>query len=455
MIVVRKQKNIGKCKINFDGRKIIISSTKGNSDTIGFEITFELDRRIINTGGQISMNWRWAPINIDASLENGVSIFTNRAGSPWKLNIPKSSPGADSRKVKITAEWDSKIIKLLKDGKYEIDYSFKLFEIQRNPVVINSGRGIRNDKKISHIGCIEKINEINLIPLEIMHEYTDNYVREFKDNSIHIDKNGPYFYKKILEFDLMADIGSIFFYSNDSSKQLESYDLDNTNTQYQMWHLSSLLQEIDVINSSKGSEKRDKLRIFKRNLESLTKKIGKNNSLHSNNYYRNQKLIKKETKSSQVQSLLSIIFIKSGILLGNKDYTEKGCLIAKELLDNLENNIPNFNNYKYNREYSHDNEFVSSQTQLFIIMSSIYYNMASTDKKINIKKLTSNFINIFRFFDLNSSMALDLDHFLTGERPKIARIQNIATQVMMIEWILGNNMDNKLVNVKNIMLGYL
>ena len=455
MIVIREQKNIGKCKINFEGRKIVISSINANSDTIGFEITFELDRRIISTGGQISMNWRWAPLNIDASLENGVSIFTNRSGSPWKLNIPKSSPGADSRKVKITAEWDSKILKLLKDGKYEIDYSFKLFEIERNPVVINSGRGIRNDKKISHIGCIEKINEINLIPLEIMYEYTDNYVREFKDKSIHIDKNGPYFYKKILEFDLMADIGSIFFYSNDSSKQLESYDLDNTNTQYQKWYLSSLLQEIDAINSSKGSEKRDKLRIFKRNLETLIEKIGKNNSLCSDNYYRNQKLIKKVTKSSQVQSLLSIIFIKSGILLGNKDYTEKGCLIAKELLDNLENNMPNFNNYKFNREYSHDNKFVTLQTQLFIIMSSIYYNLASKDKKINIKKLTKDFINIFRFFDLNSSMALDLDHFLTGERPKIERLQNISTQVMMIEWILGNNMDKELVNVKNIMLGYL
>ena len=112
---------IGRCQVEQINRNQV-KITPGNEEGMDFGISIEFlpDPEIAISGGELSLDWGWAPQTLEIFSDEGISLVLERTANPFRVIIPKRTEGYDPRKLTINASWNSglkqKLLDLDRDG---------------------------------------------------------------------------------------------------------------------------------------------------------------------------------------------------------------------------------------------------------------------------------------------------------------------------------------------------
>ncbi len=441
---------IGRCQVEQINRNKV-TITPGNEEGMDFGISIEFlpDPEIAISGGELSLDWGWAPQTLEIFSDEGISLVLERSANPFRVVIPKRTEGYDPRKLTINASWNSglkqKLLDLDRDG-LSFNVLSEVSESEYIPLIFDFGRGMRNDGSPSLISNVITVNSQLYTPISPLEGRSIESFRRYPDGSIHVDKMGPYSLthplkdtsvsQPLLNFSKM-DVESWggVFRSEDgllhSSVIMNGMEFSGPSFHSCFFELLSLISSSIEDNSSENQEA---IVNIVENVIGLMDEDGLWRYQYPLEIY--GETVEKGWFSSLSQSTGAMGLIRAGEYLGDttlKKHAEK----AMNLMFTSDDLVYDFNGWRIFRHHSGKNPSCILSTHLYSLMAISDLTEVRGTKKW--KKILDTAIRdtelILPLYDTGISTHYDLSHILNGQPSVNSSPQYHCTHTMQLLWL--------------------
>ena len=132
--------------VEFSRREVTLTVDE-NSKNIEVNIEVHMDGDMKGVCANITLGWRYAPIEIEIRTIDGVLIPSNRLGGA--ISIPPRVTDFDSRRVLINASWGESVIEKISSEPMVFAVLVDYEKTNDPTILLNSGRGIDGAEKKS------------------------------------------------------------------------------------------------------------------------------------------------------------------------------------------------------------------------------------------------------------------------------------------------------------------
>ena len=153
--------------VEFSRREVTVT-VEENSENIEANIEVHMDGDMKGVCANISMGWRYAPLEIEVRTIDGVLIPSNRLGGA--ISIPPRVTDFDSRRVLINASWGKSVVEKISSEPMVFAVSVDYEKTNDPTILLNSGRGIEGaEKKKPEIGAMQiRKSNVEYVPRTVM-----------------------------------------------------------------------------------------------------------------------------------------------------------------------------------------------------------------------------------------------------------------------------------------------
>lgn len=441
---------IGECLVEKETRtRVKIIPSKSKDSDFGISIEFLPNPEIANFGGEIIVDWSWAPKTLEIKSKEGNSLVFERSANPFRITIPKRTEGYDPRAIFIDACWGAE----LKNKLLSLDRDHLSFDILSEvsdseilPILFDYGRGMRPGGTPTLISNAISINSQLYSPIAILEDRSNESFRRYSDGSIHVDKIGPYSFNDANEETSVSD----------PLLNLSRMDVENWEGVYRaddgLLHSSIIVDGIEYSGPSFHSCFFELLSLIGSSIENkednnqaaivkiVEEAIG---LMDKDGLWKYQypleisgEIVEKGWFSSLSQSLGAMGLIRAGEYLGDtslKKYAEK----AMKFVTHDGPLVYSFNGWKIFRHHSGNNSACVLSSHLYTVMaiSDLTEVMGTKKWKEILDRAVLEAESIIPLYDTGYSSYYDLSHVLDGMPSKLANPQYHCTHTMQTSWL--------------------
>jgi len=451
---------IGECMVEKENRtRVKIIPDNNNDSDFGISIEFLPTPEIAISGGEIFVDWSWAPKTLDVKSKEGHSLVFERSANPFRITIPKRTEGYDPRTIIIDACWDAelknKLLSLDREN-FSFDVLSEVSDSEILPILFDYGRGMRKGGTPTIISNAINVNSQLYSPIAILEDRSNESYRRYSDGSIHVDKIGPYSFKDINQetsvSDPLLNLSRMDVetwegvYRADDGLLHSSIIIDGIEYSGPSFH-ACFFELLSLIGSSIENDE-------DANQEAIVKIVEEAIGLmDKDGLWKYQypleisgELVEKGWISSLSQALGAMGLIRAGEHLGDtslKKYAEKA---MKFVMDDGPLVHP-FNGWKIFRHHSGNNSACVLSSHLYTVMaiSDLTEVMGTKKWKEILDKSILDMASIAPLYDTGYSSYYDLSHVLDGMPSKLSNPQYHCTHTMQMSW-LSNKIDSSRIS---------
>lgn len=451
MAKVRELKSVGACSSILEKNKISIIPDSKGEDKFGVEFVCNLDPLIAKSGGFLEIYFRVNPDVIRVNCLDDTPIEVKLKNSPVKIILPRRTVGFDPRAIRISLTWNQS------DGEPIIfNAATTISQNKINPVLWNYGRGMRKNKYPELVSHSLNIDGISYIPRSFFEVSTGLCFRDYNDESIHVDKMGPFSFSEIAHTALdepfmnydKTEVGNWEGVKRDSQGIPIYTNLDGTKG------INPRLIFVDIlslVSRNYGDEKLspNELDLLEKELDLMIEMQNRGGLWDSPfSITRQDVLIEPNWNSAWIQGLGASAFIRASVMLGNQTLEKIGEDAIQGLIENPSLSSTFFD-CRIFQEISKGPAFSPLNSHLVAIMGIADLAQANGSAQWTgiLNEAIDDLIRLLPLYDLGISSAYDLSHYHLNQAPCVARPQYHATHVSNLIWLSKRVSSEKLENV--------
>ena len=451
MARIREVKTIGACTSTLEKNIISLVPKSKGEDKFGAEFVCNPDPRIATSGGFVDIKFRKTPSHIRVSCLDGTPIEVERINHPLRIVLPKRTVGFDPRAIQVSVHWNSS------DGEMiNFETISEVSEEIINPILYNFGRGMRDDGKPEIISHSMKMGGIEYTPLRFFKNNVPFNFRDYDDKSIHVDKMGPFTYRKIktastngihLNY-LKVDVGSWEGVKRNkdgvavTTIQLDGEKITAISPATLCNDILKLCSRFHQENSLSDKDRK----LLEKNIETLIDLQGEDYIWkHPFPLVHQGIQIERDWTSAALQGLVASSLIRASIVLKNKTLIMLAEQSIRKMLE-LPEMSHTLLNARIFQEHPTGVPVSSLSGHLYSVIG--IADVAEVKSNKEWKRIFNDAIKdtetLLPMFDVHSSTLYDLSHLFLDTAPCLAKPQYHATHINQVQWLALRSESSKL-----------